>query len=75
TTDEISLGRPGAALEAVPVPTAMQREWTVERDFIAAVRDPTAPRPRPDFTEGVCYMRVVEAVWESLETGRDVKCV
>jgi predicted dehydrogenase len=74
-TDEIALGRAGAPLEVVPVPTAMQRDWTVEKDFISAVRDPSAPRPRPDFTEGVCYMRVVEAVWESLETGKDISCV
>jgi predicted dehydrogenase len=75
TTDEVALGRAGAPLESVLVPTTMQHEWTVERDFIEAVRDPSAPRPRPDFTEGVCYMRVVEAVWESLETGKDISCV
>ncbi|MEQ1748525.1 MAG: Gfo/Idh/MocA family oxidoreductase [Prosthecobacter sp.] len=74
-TDEITLGKPGSAVEIVPVPYEMQREWTVERDFIQAVRDPSAPRPKPDFTEGVCYMRVVEAVWEAMETRAAVKCV
>lgn len=73
-TEEITLGKPGAAVEIVPVPYEMQREWTVERDFIQAVRDPNAPRPKPDFTEGVCYMRVVEAVWDAMETSAAVKC-
>lgn len=75
TTDELCLGKPGGSLEVVPVPTEMQREWTVERDFIQAVRDPSAPRPKPDFTEGVCYMRVVEAVWQAMENRAAVKCV
>jgi hypothetical protein len=46
----------------------MQRSWTVERDFIAAVRDPSAPRPKPDFNEGMMYMRVVHAVWPAMES-------
>jgi len=74
-TEDISLGKPGGKLDIVPVPYEMQREWTVERDFIQAVRDPSAPRPKPDFTEGVCYMRVVEAVWEAMETRAAAKCV
>lgn len=74
-TEEVSLGKPGGVLENIPVPTEMQREWTVERDFIHAVQDPAAPRPKPDFTEGVCYMRVVEAVWEAMETRSVAKCV
>jgi len=74
-TEEVSLGQAGSTLEVVPVPAEMQREWTVERDFIQAVADPSAPRPKPDFTEGVCYMRVVEAVWEAMETGGVAKCV
>lgn len=73
-TDEVALGKREGSLQVVPVPTDMQREWTVERDFIQAVRDPSAPRPKPDFTEGVCYMRVVDAVWEALETRAAVKC-
>lgn len=73
-TDEVCVGKPGGSLEAVSVPYEMQREWTVERDFIQAVMDSTAPRPKPDFTEGVCYMRVVEAVWEAMEKRAAVKC-
>lgn len=74
STDELCVGKTGGTLKRVEIPTEMQRSWTVERDFIQAVRDPSAPRPRPDFTEGVCYMRVVDAVWEAMETGRAVKC-
>lgn len=74
--EELYLGTgPGSELKLVEVPADMQREWTVERDFIAAVRDPSAPRPKPDFTEGVCYMRVVDSVWEAMETGAAVKCM
>jgi predicted dehydrogenase len=58
-TDDLQLGKRGGKLESIPIPTEMQRSWTVERDFIAAVRDPSAPRPRPDFGEGMNYMRVV----------------
>ena len=35
--------------------------------LIAAVRDPSAPRPKPDFGEGMNYMRVVHAVWQAME--------
>ncbi len=73
-TEQLFLGKPGGALEEVLVPAELQRGWTVERDFIQAIRDASAPRPKPDFTEGVCYMRVVEAVWEALETKAAVKC-
>ncbi|MES2597604.1 MAG: Gfo/Idh/MocA family oxidoreductase [Verrucomicrobiota bacterium] len=74
-TDEVSLGKPGSSAQPMAVPTDMQRDWTVERDFIQAIRDPKASRPKPDFTEGVCYMRVVNAVWEAMETGAAAKCV
>ena len=74
-TEEVLLGKPGGPLESVPVPPELQRSWTVERDFIAALRDPAAPRPKPDFTEGVCYMRVVEAVWDAMENRSAVSCV
>ncbi len=61
--DEIRLQRSGsAAWESLPVPEALAREWRVEADFIGAVRDPGAPRPHPDFHDGVRYMRIVEAV-------------
>lgn len=72
-TDEITLCRRGETPAVVPVPPEFQREWTVERDFIAAVRDPSAPRPKPDFTEGIRYMRVVNGVWDAMEQRATVK--
>ncbi len=40
-------------------------EWRVEDDFIAAVKSKGRVRPRPNFEEGVRYMRVVQAVADS----------
>ena len=39
--------------------------WHVEEDFIAAVKSKGRVRPRPNFEEGVRYMRVVQAVADS----------
>lgn len=74
-TDEIQLGKRVGKLESVPIPTEMQRSWTVERDFIAAVRDSSAPRPKPDFGEGMNYMRVVHAVWQAMDLQAAVRVV
>jgi predicted dehydrogenase len=67
-SDEICLGQRGGKLEPLAIPTELQRTWTVEHDFIAAVRDPQAPRPSPSFLEGICYMRVVDAVWQAMHS-------
>jgi hypothetical protein len=40
-------------------------EWSVENDFIAAVKSKGRNRPRPSFEDGVRYMRVVQAVADS----------
>jgi len=56
----------------LPAPKKLLRPWRVEADFIEAVRNPAAPRPRPDFLEGISYMRVVDAVHTSLRTGERV---
>lgn len=74
-TDEIYLGRRDGPFEKQLVPPDLAREWTVEADFIRAVRDPSAPRPRPDFTEGTLYMRVVDAVHRALRSGKTERCV
>ena len=70
---------PGEDLKPIDVPTDRQTVWTVEEDFIAAVRAARAGKPakdrpvRPDFTEGLLYMRKVEAVHQSAESGRSVR--
>ena len=72
-TEEVHLGKVSdRCVEPVPLATDLARDWTVERDFIAAIRNPTAPRPRPTFVEGLEYMKVVEAVDISLGEGRVV---
>ncbi len=72
-TDEIRLGKRGGEMQAVPIPASEAKEWTVERDFINAVFNPTASRPKPDFLEGIKYMRVVQATAEAMESGLTVR--
>lgn len=67
--ERVKLGKPGGPLEEVPIPAELRREWTVERDFINAVLDPNAPRPKPDFVEGMRYMRVVQSVAQAQDSG------
>ena len=72
-TDEILLGKRGDALEKVTIPADELKRWSVERDFIDAVLNPHAPRPKPDFLEGLKYMRVVQAAAESMDGGDVVR--
>ena len=72
-TDEIRLGKRGGEIQSVPIPAHEAKEWTVERDFINAVLDKNAPRPKPDFLEGIKYMRVVQAAAEAMESGELVR--
>ncbi len=66
-TEEIHLQKPGGVSpELLQVPTELSGGWNVEADFIAAVRTPSAPRPHPDFTDGVAYMNIVDEVAEFL---------
>ena len=67
--DVIQLGKTGGPLETVTIPAELHRSWTVEEDFIRAVRDASAPRPKPDFIEGMRYMRVVQAVAVAQDSG------
>ena len=70
---------PGEELAPVDVPEECQRHWRVEEEFIKAVRAARqgknpAERPiRPDFAEGVQYMRKIEAVHLSAATGQAVE--
>jgi len=56
----------GDTWQTLPPPTDKLRPWQVEADFIHAVRHPDAPRPHPNFADGVAYMEVVDRVWELL---------
>jgi predicted dehydrogenase len=72
-TDKITGGRLGDK-EAVQIeiPKELEQRWSVEEDFIAAVRSPANIHPQPGFKEGVRYMRVVQAVADSIAGGREV---
>ncbi len=76
-TDVIKAGKIGdRALHEVELTKDLAGGWTVEDDFIAAVKSRGRNRPHPDFEDGVKYMRVVQAVadsrkrneWVSIET-------
>jgi predicted dehydrogenase len=77
--DALELARPGEALQRVEVPQDQRTEWTVEEDFVGAVRAAREGKPpqertvRPDFEEGVLYMRKVEAVHQAAATGQAVQ--
>jgi predicted dehydrogenase len=71
-TNIILAGRAGdAELREVPIPPEEAREWTVEQDFVDAVR---AGRRStyPSFWDGLKYIEMTEAIFRSAETGRAV---
>jgi predicted dehydrogenase len=66
SSDEVRAGKFGdRALHVIDVPPELEGEWRVEEDFLAAVKSKGRIRPRPNFEEGVRYMRVVQAVADS----------
>lgn len=70
-TDEIQGGRASdAAAAQIPIPADLVREWTVEADFIRAVRE--GGNVEPSFRDGLQYMEFTEAVYRAAETGRAV---
>ena len=72
----IRFGAVGEKLALVDVPAQMLRPWRVERDFIEAVRAARrgeAWQVSPDFAEGLAYMKKVEALCRSAQTGQAVK--
>lgn len=74
SADTITAGRVGdRAAQTFELPPEMEKHWTVEKDFIAAVKAPANPRPHPSFEDGVAYMRVVQAVADSIAGQRRVE--
>lgn len=59
-------------LHEIEVPPEKEREWTVERDFIASIRE-GAPVGLTSFEDGVKYMEFTEAVHRSHEQQRRVE--
>ena len=70
-TEEISLMK-GSTASRLETPPSLSRPWRVEKDFIEAVRAPLLSRPRPDFADGLAYMKVVDAVDEAWRCGTRV---
>jgi len=65
-SDVVQAGKLGErALQIVDLAPELEGEWRVEEDFLAAVKSKGRVRPRPNFEEGVRYMRVVQAVADS----------
>ena len=65
-TDTVHAGKNGdRAMHTVELTKDLEGGWTVEDDFMAAVKSRGKDRPHPDFEDGVRYMRVVQAVADS----------
>lgn len=64
TADRVRAGRPGQK-ELSEVSLEPRREWTVEQDFVHAVRTGDRRRVEPTFEQGLKYMEFLEAVWRS----------
>jgi predicted dehydrogenase len=59
-------------LEEVPIPPEKARAWSVEADFVAAIRD-RRPIELTTFETGVAYMEFTEAVARSAESGAAIE--
>lgn len=71
-TDQIRGGRRGdTEMRTIELPDAFETPWTIEQDFITAVR--TGQHPEPSFETGLAYMELTEAVHLSASTAREVK--
>src|SRR5947208_11516075 len=65
-SDVVQVGKLGdRALHVVDLPPELEGEWSVEEDFLAAVKSKGRVRPHPTFDDGLGYMRVVQAVADS----------
>ena len=58
-------------LDEIAIPPEHARAWTVEADFIAAIRQGT-PIEFTSFKAGVAYMEFTDAVTRSAATGQAV---
>jgi predicted dehydrogenase len=57
----------------IVIPPELEQSWRVEEDFIAAVRSPASIEPQPSFAQGLQYMRVVQAVADSVALGSEIQ--
>jgi len=70
-TEEVLAARAAEpALRPLPIPPGEDREWTVEADWVRAIR--TGGPVEPSFADGVAYMEFTEAVYRAAETGTTI---
>lgn len=65
--------RDDAHLVEVPIGAAERRRWTVEADFIDAVRTGDQSAIEPNFDDGVQYMAFIDAAYRSASSQRAVE--
>jgi predicted dehydrogenase len=63
---------PAESLPEIPIPADQARDWQVEADFVASIRQ-GAPVRYTNFETGVAYMEFTEAVARSAQTGTAVQ--
>lgn len=61
----------GSKLTELKIPKKYQREWTIEADFVNAIK--TGENAETTFYQGVKYMEFTEAVFRSVEQGATVR--
>ncbi len=70
---QLWMGRRGdAGLARLEIPPHERGEWRVEADFVAAIRG-EQPVRLTTFEDGVRYMEFTEAVWRSMQEGREIR--
>jgi predicted dehydrogenase len=72
-TERLTGAQAGGAMQPIDIPPGERYDlenWSVERDFIAAIRE--GAEYHPDFEDGRRYMQVIDAVYESAAQGRTV---
>ncbi len=70
--DFVEAGRCGeAGLTSVTVPPELRNEWTVEENFIQAIREGVPVQT--SFLDGLRYMELVEAIYRAHESGGVVR--
>jgi predicted dehydrogenase len=73
-TDEIRGGKVGEkGVARIQIPPELEQSWSVEEDFIAATRSPASIQPQPGFAQGLQYMRVVQAVADSIAQQAEIQ--
>ncbi len=70
--EQVWFGKSGKPLRQRKISERNFRPWTVEEDFIDAIRDGVTD-PNPNFSDGVRYMDVTEAVYRSAQSGSTIR--